>query len=66
MFLSIKILTIRFGLFFFFWPWQNGKGMLDRSFFMARKEIITRPSLMLRVLMHAWEAGAVVQPDLLL
>lgn len=35
-FLSIKILTIRFDLFL--GPCKNGKGMLDRSFFMARNE----------------------------
>lgn len=59
MFLSIKILTIRFDLFL--GPRQkkkNGKGMVDRSFFTARKEIIIPPppSLAPRLL-QAWEAG---------
>ena len=46
-FLSIKILTIRFDLFFGApaKKKKNGKGMVDRSFFTARKEIIIPPAL---------------------
>lgn len=44
-FLSIKILTIRFDLFFGAPAKKNGKGMVDRSFFTARKEIIIPPAL---------------------
>lgn len=63
-FLSIKILTIRFYLFL--GPGKKGKGMPDRSFFMARKEIIIPPpSLPVPRLLHAWEAGRAFQPDLL-
>lgn len=59
--LSIKILTIRFDLFF--GPWQKRQGHARPVIFYARKEIIIPRSPAPRLL-HAWEAGRTFQPDL--